>query len=791
MHSPHRTRKVSLILRLFAIFLIACGLWFVGGGVYLAILGGSWYYVFAGLANLAAGGWMYRGKIRSVWLYLVFFGMSLFWAVWETHLDFWAMVPRVAALLGVTCVILLFIPLFRDPQPSARVKQVSRWGGLALATSLVIWLVTMLQPHGLIYNPVPLTPGKTSEVTTEMGSNWLSYGRTGEGNRYAPFDQITPANVDKLEVIWTARHGDIQKLGHENQNTPTYVNGVLYHCSPTNILTAINGSNGKLLWQYNPQASSPFWNRCRSVAYYDPGAGDACGPRIVMATIDARMLAVRADNGQLCETFGDKGFVDLKQGMGEVKAGFYMATSGAMLAGDKIVLGGWIADNHGEGEPSGVVRAFNAATGELIWAWDLGNPAITTLPPPGETYTRGTPNVWAPMAFDLKLGALYLPLGNATPDYWGGKRRPFDDAYSSSIVALDLATGRELWKYQTVHHDLWDYDLPAQPTLMDLPNANGDLIPALAQITKRGQIFLLDRRTGQPIAEVKEHPVPAGKAEGERYSPTQPYSVGMPAIGAEPLAENKTWGMTPLDHLYCRILFKKYHYQGDFTPPSTQKGLQFPGNGGGFNWGSASFDQGRNLLIVNDLRMPVVTRLTSREEVDVMPSLAPHGVYSKMQETPYGMYVDNFISPLYVPCMQPPYGTMSAIDMVSRQLVWQRPVGTTKEVGPLGIRLGIPFNVGMPTLGGVVTTQGGVSFISGTQDYYLRAIETETGNELWKGAIPTGGQATPLIYRDQESGREVIVVNAAGAPHNPRDRGDYLVAFALPKAVTEQATPKQ
>ena len=785
--------RPGLRLRVYALGLAVLGVFLFGGGAYLAWLGGSWYYVVAGAALLAAARLSNQGRIAGVWIYLLTFAGTLAWAWAEVGPDFWALVPRTVAPLALAIVALLLAPRHRHAD-GRRPRRGRYWPAAFVMTAVfAAVLVLMTRPHGVIRHEAALRPGKTSPTTLAAGNDWSSYGRTGEGTRFAPLDQITPQNVKDLQVAWTYErpgNGDQE----EEQNTPLFVEDTLYHCSPRHVVTALDASTGKEKWRFDPRSDSPFWKRCRSLGYYRPTAAgsapppgqppkDACGARIIVTTSDARMIAIRASDGTVCESFGDKGTVDLKRGMGTVAPGFYMPTTGPVVAGDHIVLGGWIADNVSVDEPTGAVRSFDARTGELEWAWDLGNPDITRLPPPGQSYTRGTPNAWAPMAFDLALGSVFVATGNATPDYWGGKRRPFDDQYSSSVVALDLQTGRPRWSFQTTHHDLWDYDVASQPALFDMPDGKGGTVPALVQLTKRGQIFVLDRRTGQPVTAVQELPAPAGSASGERYSPTQPYSVGMPAIGTQQPSERRTWGMTPVDQLWCRISFKRHRYQGDFTPPGDgELALQFPSNYGGMNWGSATIDHSRNLLLVNDLRMAVSTRLLPRAVVDAMGGIDPHGIYSKMTGTPFGVYVNNFVSPLGVPCIQPPFGTLSAIDLASRQLVWQVPVGTVQDTGPLGLKLGVRLMPGMPTLGGSVATASGLLFFSGTQDYDLRAFSTETGEELWKGALPTGSQATPITFIDKKTGRQMVVVTAAGAPHNPHDRQKaYVVAFALPR----------
>ncbi|MFV0368301.1 MAG: membrane-bound PQQ-dependent dehydrogenase, glucose/quinate/shikimate family [Hyphomicrobiaceae bacterium] len=845
-HNVH----VNLFVRLLGIVLLLIGLPLLVGGAYLVSLGGSWYYVLAGIGIAVAGVRVWQGRIDGLYLYLVILAGTVVWNFYEVGFRFWASVPRLAALLAIGSVLLLSARLFPAGQSLRPAKL--QGAGLALLAVFAAYIGAMFYPHGIVRNDVAVTPGKETELTLAMGKEWRAYGRTGEGVRYSPLDQITPANVGKLEVVWTARHGQVPDAlkGNADQNTPIYADGTVYHCAYNNVVTAVDGTTGKMKWQHNPQASAPIWMRCRSIAYVDPAllasgrneastspsdnsastaegekkadidpvaratgtntendggtetadanamtrnanvpdynqtavANDTCGPRIVMATNDGRLMSIRTSDGKLCTSFGQDGVVDLHRGMGAYPAGQYMPTTGATLAKGKIVIGGWVMDNQSVGEAPGVVRAFDALTGELEWAWDPGNPEITKLPPEGKTYTRGTPNVWAPPSYDPKLNMVYLPTGNATPDYWGGERREHDDKYSSSVVALNLDSGKVVWHFQTVHHDLWDYDVPAQPALVDFPKADGTVVPALVQITKRGQIFVLDRRDGKPLTEVTEQPVPQGNMKGERYSPTQPFSTGMPQIGTDDsiLDEKHTWGMTPLDHLYCRIRTLKTKWDGLMTPPSTDVYFEYPAQTGGMNWGSASFDQSRNLLVVNDMRWINRMYLIPEEETGGQ-DMSGGSEGGPMRGTPYQMFIDyNTLKYLGTPCYEPPYGTVTAINMATQKIKWQIPMGTTQDIGPFGLATGIPFNTGMPTLGGLLTTKAGVSFFAATQDFYLRAINTETGDVIWKDRLPVGSQSVPITYVDGQ-GRQIILVQAAGARHNPKVRGDYLIAYALKK----------
>lgn len=814
--------------------LIVTGLVFLTLGGRLIVLGGSWYYVLAGIVLIFAGWRMGMGKLSGVYAFVAVFLFTFGWTYYETGLNFWGWVPRMAAPLVLATVILLSVPLLSDAKKTRQIVNRTRLGGLAAGVAFVAFCAGMFFPHGIIQNEIAITPGIETKTTLAMGNEWREYGRTGEGVRYSPLEQITKDNLKDLEVIWTGHHGQISNIAllNEDQNTPIYADGTVFHCAYNNVITAFDGTTGEKKWQFNPHAAAPYWLRCRSISYVDPASypdssqksddsnaasqqtatsdasapdasdeiaddnasttnltendpnetedtSKACGPRIAVATVDGRLMSVKASDGKLCLSFGDSGVVDLHVGMGAYPAGQYMPTSGAILAGNKIIIGGWVTDNQSVGEAPGVVRAFDALTGELAWAWDSGNPNIHKLPPAGETYTRGAPNVWAPISYDLALNMVYLPTGNATPDYWGGNRTELEDKYSSSIVAVDLDTGKEVWHFQTTHHDLWDYDIPAQPALVDFPKGDGTTVPAVVQLTKRGQIFVLDRRTGEPLTKVEEHPVPQGNAEGERYSATQPFSVGMPQIGTDPslISEKRAWGMTPFDHLYCRIRTLETKWDGLMTPPSTEVYFQFPGNGGGFNWGSASFDESRNLLVLNDMRWPTRNQLVPRDKgAGQAPTASTEA--GPMRGTPYAIDIGyDILKNLQTPCFEPPYGTVTAIDLATQEIKWQVPMGTMEDQGPFGIKTGIPLYTGMPTLGGLLTTKSGVSFFAGTQDYYLRALDTETGKVLWKDRLPVGSQSVPITYVDK-TGRQVIVVQAGGARHSP-DRGDLIIAYAL------------
>jgi quinate dehydrogenase (quinone) len=776
-------RRGRFALRIFGVLLILIGLPLIWGGVQLAGLGGSLYYLLAGLGLLVSGVLIARRQLAGVWIYGLLCAGTVMWAFWETGLDFWPLVPRLSGPLFLAMVLALLLPRF----PAHRGRKTVSFGLAGLCLLVLVGAAGMgVTQQGVVRHPFTQTlAGTVSAETRAAGDEWHEYGRTSKGTRYITANQIRPDNVRNLKVAWQFDYGEPPALTAlaEDQNTPTYAKGVLYSCTPTNTVNALDAQTGKLRWTYAGagKGKSPIWQRCRGVTYYEPHAaaeGESCKARIVMNMIDGHLVELDAATGKPCEKFGTKGIVDLNAHLGDTAPAMYIPTSAPTVAQDKVIVGGWIFDGQKVGEPSGVVRAFDARTGELAWAWDMGNPAITKLPPEGQTYTLGTPNIWSTPAYDLALGLIYLPTGNSTPDFWGGHRRAFDDLYSSSIVALDIATGRERWRFQTVHHDVWDYDIPAQPSLYDMPDGKGGTIPALVQITKQGQIYVLDRRTGKPITKVVERPVPQGAAPGDRLSPTQPFSVGMPQIGTDRLTEAKMWGVSLFDQLYCRIRFRSLRYEGMFTPPGTHANLQFPGPFGGMNWGSAAIDEGRGILIVNDMRIPGVERLVPRAESDgaIAAGHGP-GMFPQMG-TPFALDTSNLMSPLGIPCSQPPYGTMTGINLATQKIIWQVPMGTVRDTRLFGwLPVGLPLPIGMPTLGGSLVTATGLTFHSGTQDFYLRALDTTSGKELWKARLPVGAQMTPMSYV-APNGKQYIVVSAGGARESPV-RGSKIIAFSL------------
>ncbi|CAD6561305.1 PQQ-binding-like beta-propeller repeat protein [Paraburkholderia sabiae] len=551
------------------VMLFLWGVTFSVLGLWLVYLGGSWYYAPAGVLLVVSGALMATGRLAGCWLYGGFVAVTAFWSLFEVGTDGWKLMPRLLlpAVFGVWCCTPWVVrPLSRPDREDSGDRAT-----LAVAVCYAVVIAGIFgsgfadtaarqQQFLSVAAPAYAAPAEASSALT---GEWQYYGRTEEGQRYSPLTQITAANVGDLQLAWRFDTGDEARSGETEAGrefnfevTPVKVGNRLFICTPHRQVIALDATTGKLLWKFDPHAdlSANEYFACRGVAYYasarssggTTSAADACRQRIITTTGDARMVALDALTGRPCDAFGNHGFVSLTENMGKVPPGFHFITSQPLVIKNRIVLGGWIYDNQARGEPSGVVRAFDAATGKLDWAWDMGRQDPTAPLGPGDIYTRGTPNGWGTYTADPALGLVYVPLGNATPDYYGAQRRTFDDEYSSALVALDIQTGKERWHFQTVHHDVWDFDLPIGPSLVDLTDGSGNRTPALVQTTKMGQLFLLDRRTGKPLADVVEKPVPtAHPMPGERLSPTQPYSVGLPSLAPANLTERDTWGATP------------------------------------------------------------------------------------------------------------------------------------------------------------------------------------------------------------------------------------------------------
>ncbi|NBG92680.1 glucose/quinate/shikimate family membrane-bound PQQ-dependent dehydrogenase [Pseudomonas sp. 9.1(2019)] len=785
-----------------ALGVLVFGLLFVAGGGYLATLGGSLYFLLAGLGMIAASVLMFKQRLSGVWLFAAVMVASIVWALLDAGLVFWPLVSRLFALAVLSLVVALAYPSLR------KANGLSGNGGYALGALLAVAIAGgfwgMFLPHATV-SATGDGPGLTKVDPANAQKDWAHYGNDEGGSRFAALDQINRSNVADLVPAWTYQTGDVaisDGNGAEDQLTPLQVGDKVFICTPHNNLIALDADTGKELWKNNIDAKSAVWQRCRGLAYFDASApvaqptdgstpavpvavapGAACQRRLLTNTIDARLIAVDADTGKFCQDFGTNGQVDLKAGLGNVPDSFYQLSSAPLMAGTTVVVGGRVADNVQTDMPGGVIRGFDVITGAMRWAFDPGNPQDKQAPAEGQTYVRSTPNSWAPMSYDPLMNTIFLPMGSSSTDIYGVERTALDHKYGASVLALNASTGDEKWVYQTVHNDLWDFDLPMQPTLIDFAKPDGSKVPALVIGTKAGQIFVLDRHTGQPLTKVEEVAVKASNIPNEPYSLTQPKSVGMPQIGAQKLTESDMWGATPFDQMLCRISFKKMRYDGLFTAPGTDVSLSFPGSLGGMNWGGLSTDPVHGFIFVNDMRLGLWIQMVPQKKEAVANSggeaLNTGMGAVPLKGTPYAVNKNRFLSIAGIPCQAPPFGTLTAIDMKTQKIAWQVPVGTVQDTGPLGVKMHLPLPIGMPTLGGTLSTQGGLIFIAGTQDYYLRAFNSANGEEAWKARLPVGSQGGPMTFVSPKTGKQYVVITASGARQSA-DRGDYVIAYALP-----------
>ncbi|WP_313759149.1 glucose/quinate/shikimate family membrane-bound PQQ-dependent dehydrogenase [Atlantibacter hermannii] len=789
-------KQSSLIVVLTALFAVLCGLYLFIGGVWLVTLGGSWYYPIAGLVMSGVAWLLWRGKQAALWLYAALLLATMLWSIWEVGFDFWALTPR--------CDILVFFGIWLIlPFVWRKLPVISR---PALPSMMVTLIITAGILGWAIFNDPQEINGtlKTDAAAATTAApaipdgDWPAYGRNQEGQRYSPLKQINADNVHQLKEAWSFKTGDVKMPNDPgeitNEVTPIKVGDTLYLCSAHQRLFALDAATGKEKWHFDPQLNTnPSFQHvtCRGVSYHEARAETAspdvvadCPRRIILPVNDGRLFALNADNGKLCETFANKGILNLQTNQPVTTPGMYEPTSPPIVTDKVIVIAGAVTDNYSTREPSGVIRGFDVNTGDLLWAFDPGAKDPNAIPADEHHFTLNSPNSWAPAAYDAKLDLVYLPMGVSTPDIWGGNRTPEQERYASSILALNASTGKLAWSYQTVHHDLWDMDMPSQPTLADITDKNGNVVPVIYAPAKTGNIFVLDRRDGKLVVPAPEKPVPQGPAKGDRLSPTQPFS-DLSFRPTKDLSGADMWGATMFDQLVCRVMFHQMRYEGIFTPPSEQGTLVFPGNLGMFEWGGISVDQNRQVAIANPIALPFVSKLMPRGPDNPMePSDPPHAASG--QETgiqpqygvPYGVTLNPFLSPFGLPCKQPAWGYISALDLKTNEVVWKKRIGTPRDSLPFSLPFPLPFNLGMPMLGGPISTAGNVLFIGATADNYLRAYNMTNGEKLWEGRLPAGGQATPMTY--EVNGKQYVVISAGGHGSFGTKMGDYIVAFALP-----------
>jgi quinoprotein glucose dehydrogenase len=634
--------------------------------------------------------------------------------------------------------------------------------------------------------------GATAAAQTKPGE-WTAYGRDALGSRFSPLTQITRDNVSRLEVAWTFRTGEMDIPARQPakfEATPVMVDGTLYLSTPLGRVIALDPETGKQRWMYDAKVDGnrgwgDFANRGVST-WVDPraAAGASCKRRIYLGALDARIIALDARTGTLCRGFGDAGTVDLRRGLRNApfEQQEYSLTSPPAIINGLLVTGSSVADNNRTNAASGEVRAFDARTGALKWTWDPV-PRDSTDPAWSSwrgnmAHTTGAANAWSVIAADSARDLVFVPTGSASPDYYGGERVG-DNRYANSIVALRASTGKVVWHFQTVHHDVWDFDNAAPPLLATITR-DGRRVDVVLQATKTGQLFVLDRDSGKPVFPVEERPVPQSDIYGERTSPTQPFNTVLPALSPQRFSIDSVWAPTPELREACLASIRNLRNDGPFTPPSRRGTIVVPSNVGGAHWGGLAFDPARQIAVVPVNTIAARVQLIRLDELDTLEARANSSrlgdQYTRMHGTPYVMRRNMVTSVGGLPCTPPPFGALVGVNLKTGTLAWSVPLGDPAGVKPeLASLLKTP--AGTPNLGGPIVTASGIAFIGASMDRALRAFDVETGRELWKGTIPGGARATPMTFQVSPNGKQYVVIAVGG--NEDWGKGDYVVAFAL------------
>jgi membrane-bound PQQ-dependent dehydrogenase (glucose/quinate/shikimate family) len=622
-------------------------------------------------------------------------------------------------------------------------------------------------------------PGGAPTGGSVAPTEWRSWGRDPGGNRFAPLTQIKPDNVSRLQPAWVYRTGDVNLRGRRDyhsggrlpafQATPLVIEGVMYLSTPAMRVIALEAETGREIWTFDPFTGEEerFFRQHRGVAYWEGTAEDGRRlQRILYGTSDGRLISLDAITGQRDPAFGKNGEVDLKADVGFPDQ-LYSVTSPPVIYRDLVIIGAEVPENPGAG-PSGDVRAFHILTGEQAWRFH-------TVPRPGEPghetweddswRDRTGANVWSIMSVDAERGMVFLPTGSASYDFYGGDRKG-KNLYANSLVALEAATGELIWYHQLVHHDLWDWDLPAQPILVDL-RREGREIPAVVQLTKMGFVYAFDRVTGEPLFPIGQRAVPQSEVPGEATWPTQPFPVRPPPlVRVDPVTREEITTVTPESRAYCMELFEQAHSGGVFTPPGLELTIIFPGTLGGATWSGGSFDPRTQRLYVN------VNEVGSYVRMVPQPPGSPHPYRRGGPKGEYGRFWDDN----QLPCQEPPWGRLIAVDLARGEIEWNVPLGVIDHL----LERGIDRATGAPNLGGSIVTAGGVVFVAGTNDRRFRAFDARTGEELWVTEMEASGHATPMTFMGTTTGKQYVVIAAGGGGAFSQRFGDTLVAFALP-----------
>ncbi|MDI9275679.1 membrane-bound PQQ-dependent dehydrogenase, glucose/quinate/shikimate family [Pantoea sp. EABMAA-21] len=782
-------KLTSIVLAILALALL-----YMGGK--LLMLGGSAFYALMAVGLLITAILLFRNQRSALALYAVLMWITLAWIIWEVGFDKWQWIPR-GDLFGVIG-LWLAMPWVVKP-----LYQGERRFHTFLGGTVIVMIVVVI---GLcFYDPLPQagTISNAREQASEQGAanDWTAYGGTTDGQRFSSLNQITKENVQNLEVAWTYHTGDLRQDADASEYTfeatPVKANGMLYFCTPHNEVHALDPETGAVKWKYTPNKDRSYLQQhqtCRGVSYYeqspvaaqDSAAAPAiCRKRIFNATTDAQLIALDADTGKPCADFGTNGVVDLHANMGEVRPHALMQTAAPLVAGKLVIVGGSVMDNgFNSGNPSGVIRAYDAETGRLVWNFDPSNPENTAPIAAGQNYPQDTPVAWGTLSADLKNGLVYVPFGNASPDEVGIERdaNSNTEKFRDALVALDLQTGAFKWRYQSSNHDLWDRDNPSQPSLLDI-DYQGQKQPVVILPTKTGNLFVLNRLTGQPVYPVNQVKVSTeGGVPGEKFAATQP--VSSLNFIPDPLTEKSMWGITPFDQMSCRMDFRSLRYDGNPWTPATEAGsLIFPGNIGVFNWGSVAVDPQRQMLIAAPVRLAYkynLIRRTPQTETQRLFTKDGQPYWNENFQGDYAIHIQQLASGLGIPCIAPPWGRMVGVDLKTGKTEWLRRVGVTKNLKTsfLPGRFPIGFPMGMVAHGGPLLTAGDLVFHGATADNFFRAYDSTTGELLWQTELSAGAQATPSTFMGKD-GKQYVVIAAGGHGSLGTQAGDSVVAFRL------------
>ncbi|MGK3124237.1 membrane-bound PQQ-dependent dehydrogenase, glucose/quinate/shikimate family [Candidatus Pantoea formicae] len=782
-------KLTSIVLAILALALL-----YMGGK--LLMLGGSAFYALMAVGLLITAILLFRNQRSALALYAILMWITLAWIIWEVGFDKWQWIPR-GDLFGVIG-LWLAMPWVVKPLYKGQRRFHTFLGG-----TVIVMIVVVI---GLcFYDPLPQAGTITNarEQTSEQGAakDWTAYGGTTDGQRFSALNQITKDNVQNLEVAWTYHTGDLRQDADASEYTfeatPLKANGMLYFCTPHNEVHALDPETGAVKWKYTPNKDRSYLQQhqtCRGVSYYeqspvaaqDSAAAPAiCRKRIFNATTDAQLIALDADTGKPCADFGTNGVVDLHANMGEVRPHALMQTAAPLVAGKLVIVGGSVMDNgFNSGNPSGVIRAYDAETGRLVWNFDPANPDSTSPIAAGQNYPQDTPVAWGTLSADLKNGLVYVPFGNASPDEVGIERdaNSNTEKFRDALVALDLQTGAFKWRYQSSNHDLWDRDNPSQPSLLDI-DYQGQKQPVVILPTKTGNLFVLNRLTGQPVYPVNQVKVSTeGGVPGEKFAATQP--VSSLNFIPDPLTEKSMWGITPFDQMSCRMDFRSLRYDGNPWTPATEGGsLIFPGNIGVFNWGSVAVDPQRQMLIAAPVRLAYKYNLikrTPQTETQRLFTKDGQPYWNENFQGDYAIHIQQLASGLGIPCIAPPWGRMVGVDLKTGKTEWLRRVGVTKNLKTsfLPGRFPIGFPMGMVAHGGPLLTAGDLVFHGATADNFFRAYDSTTGELLWQTELSAGAQATPSTFMGKD-GKQYVVIAAGGHGSLGTQAGDSVVAFRL------------